>query len=358
MTDTDDSSPETARPSRLAAYLGGLQPTTQVAVMREVEMSELRGESLGASFKTVMTELRRGIRKSGLTAQRVANPSVLFYMPVEPFVLDEIPEEAVVATVTRMSLNPIWAWICRDLMPADAKSYIAIAREALENDDQASALAAATVFQDKFVEACRSALARKDVATERKLAAYGGPRTVGADLRSVLAMLRRRDALKDFAKALPSKLDVGDAAIRAQLAALIAPMQGPDEAMLTHAVAIVMSKLTDPWQIVALAAGDGKTRDAIAELALGRARTVADALRTAKWSLDQTGHVRARISAMRSAIELLRAELRPQSGSPEERRCALIVGLIDRCERKIQLTMSTMGTLAPVPSRVASARAS
>lgn len=346
MTDIEDGSPETARQHRLAAYLSRLHPTTQIAVMREVEMSELRGESLGDSFKTVMKELRKGIRKSGLPVRQAVNPSVIFYVPVEPFVVDQISEEPVVATVPRLSLNAIWAWICRNLLPREAQTYIDLAKAALEADDQPSALTAATLFQDEVVEAARPAMRSKTATLERRLAAYGGPQTVLADLHTVVQILRMRDALKEFTTALPASIDLSDKAALTRVAKLVTPKDASDEARCTQGLAIIMARLADPWQLVRLASSGGKTRETIAELVLGRARLMANELRMEQWSLDQADHVRARTTAMRAAIDLLRSELKPQSGSVEERRCSQIASVIERCERKIELTMGGMGTHA------------
>src|SRR5262252_6305676 len=115
MEESTEAGGDAPRQCKLAEYLGALRPDTQMAVLRELELSELRGDALGPSFRVVMNELRRGIRKSGRVVERVGNPSRVFYMPVEPFLISEVPRARVAATVSRPSLNPIWAWICRDL---------------------------------------------------------------------------------------------------------------------------------------------------------------------------------------------------------------------------------------------------
>ena len=91
MEESTEAGGDAPRQSKLAEYLGALRPDTQVAVLRELELSELRGDALGPSFRVVMNELRRGIRKSGRKVERVGNPSRVFYMPVEPFLISEVP---------------------------------------------------------------------------------------------------------------------------------------------------------------------------------------------------------------------------------------------------------------------------
>src|SRR5215471_15480833 len=206
MEQSTEAGADATPQSKLTEYLGALRPDTQMAVLRELELSELRGDALGPSFRVVMNELRRGIRKSGRTVERVGNPLRIFYMPVEPFLISEVPGKSIAATVSRASLNPIWAWICRDLVPGEAKTYIETATQALMADDRPSAVVTAAVFQDKFIAAADIILGRKNSGLTRRLAAYGGPETMLDDLRSILYIIRNKDALRDVAKRFPAKI--------------------------------------------------------------------------------------------------------------------------------------------------------
>jgi hypothetical protein len=353
MEQSTEAPAETERHHKLADYLGGLHPNTQTAVLRELELSELRGDALGPSYKVVMNELRRGIRKSGRVVERVGNPSRIFYMPVQPFLISEVPDEPLVATVSRASLNPIWAWVCRDLMPAEARAYIDTSKQALLADDRPSAFVVATVFQDKFVTATTPFLeSRKDTSLQRRLSAYGGPPTALSDLRAVLFVMQNRDVLRDIAKTLPAKIENVDSAMVQQVAAILTRLPPNDGALLSHALAVVMSQFVPPWQIARLVENRASLREPITELVLGRMQAMAATLRMAKWSIDQTSEAAARTASLRAAVDIVRSELRPDEGDPVARRCSQIQEMIDRFERKIAVTMAHMGPRASEPLRV------
>jgi len=355
MEQSTEAGADAAPQSKLAEYLGGLRPDTQVAVLRELELSELRGDALGPSFSVVMNELRRGIRKSGRVVERVGNPLRVFYMPVEPFLISEVPRKSIAATVSRPSLNPIWAWICRDLVPGEAKTYIDTATQALMADDRASAVVTAAVFQEKFIAAADIILGRKNSGLTRRLAAYGGPETMLDDLRSILYIIRNKDALRDVAKRFPAKIAELNKVMVEQILTLLVPLaEADDGAVLSHALAILMSQLADPWQVVRLAGTGVKPRQTVTELVLGRAEAMAAGLRLAKWSADRADEARAKTSSLRAAIDLVRSELRPSEGGPEDRCCRRILEKVDRFDRKIALAISA---IAGEPGRTSHAAA-
>jgi hypothetical protein len=343
MEESTEAGGDAPRQSKLAEYLGALRPDTQVAVLRELELSELRGDALGPSFRVVMNELRRGIRKSGRKVERVGNPSRVFYMPVEPFLISEVPRASIAATVSRPSLNPLWAWICRDLMPGEAKTYIETTTQALMADDRPSAVVTAAVFQDKFIVAADSILARKNSGLTKRLAAYGGPDTMFDDLQSILYVIRNREALRDMAKRFPAKIGELNKVMVEQILALLVPLTETDDTtVLSHALAIVMSQLADPWQILRLAGTGENPRQTITTIFLGRAEAMAAGLRLASWSADRIDEARVKTNSLRAAIDLFRSELRPSEGGREDRCCKRILEKVDRFDRKIALAMSTM----------------
>jgi hypothetical protein len=265
-------------------------------------------------------------------------------MPVQPFLIDEAPEQVVAATVSRLSLMPIWAWVCRDLIPAEAKTYVDTCKQALLADDRPSAVVLANVFQEKFVLAVTPLLAaKKNPALQRRLAAYGAPATAVGDLGALFYVMQNRDALRDIGKLFPSKMKEIDEATEAQVSAMLAALPPKDDVMLSHALAIVMSQLKPQWQIVRLAASRAQLREAILELVVGRAQAMAAALRTVKWSIDQTHDAAEKVRDVRAIFEIVKTELHPGEDAPEGRRLRQIQELIERFEGKIALTLAHMG---------------
>src|SRR5262245_3491516 len=330
------------RQHKLAEYLGGLHPKTQAAGLRELELSELRGDTLGPSFKNVMNELRRGIRKSGRVVERVGNPSRIFFMPMAPFLVNESPDAPLVATLPRASLNPVWAWICRDLMTEEARTYVETCKQALLADDQPSALVLGAVFQDKFAAATQALLeSKKTTSLQRRLSAYGAPPTAVSDLQAMLFVMQNKTVLRDVARLFPQKVKSFDSAAAAPVLAMLDTLPADDKVMLTHALAVVMSQLVPPWQVVRLAGARASLSAPIAEFVVGRAQIMATELRIAP-SREQTEKAVAKAASIRAAIELVRSELKPADGDPIARRCGQILNLVAHFERAVAVAKSHM----------------
>jgi hypothetical protein len=99
---------------RLRDYLRTLKPEARAMLVTELERGMLRGdEAAGNEF--VLQELRRTIRAAGQAAARLS------FAPLEPFLIDDGADHKRVGRLARVSLEPIWEWIGRDLMPAEAR---------------------------------------------------------------------------------------------------------------------------------------------------------------------------------------------------------------------------------------------
>ena len=119
---------------RLRDYLRTLKPEARAMLVTELERGMLRGdEAAGNEF--VLQELRRTIRAAGQTVPRIGDAARLFFAPLEPFLIDDGADHKRVGRLARVSLEPIWEWICRDLMPAEAKALCDDINRALVADD-------------------------------------------------------------------------------------------------------------------------------------------------------------------------------------------------------------------------------
>ena len=83
-----------------------------------------------------LQELRRAIRADAQPVPRIGNAARLFFMPVEPFLIDGRADHKRIGRIARVSLEPIWAWLGRDLMPAEAKALSEDINRALLADDR------------------------------------------------------------------------------------------------------------------------------------------------------------------------------------------------------------------------------
>ena len=90
-------------------------------LIAELERALLRDENIAGS-ELVLEELRRTIRAAAQPVPRIGDAARLFFMPLEPFLVEGSADHNRVGHMARLSLEPIWGWIGRDLMPAEAKA--------------------------------------------------------------------------------------------------------------------------------------------------------------------------------------------------------------------------------------------
>src|SRR6185312_2456206 len=113
---------DAAAAEELRQYLLALRPQARALLSEELERTVLRGEELpGAS--TILEQLRNAARLGGDKLPRAGNAQRLFFDPVEPFLVDGVPHRKLLGRIARTSLNPIWQWVNRDLMPEQAKTF-------------------------------------------------------------------------------------------------------------------------------------------------------------------------------------------------------------------------------------------
>jgi hypothetical protein len=318
---------------RLADYIAGLKPGTQVAVLRELELAELRGEPLLPSFNVVADTLRRNIRQSGRPVERIGNPSRLFFLPLEPFLIDGMPDRAAAGTVARASLRPIWVWACRDLLPVQARAYVGLAKRALIAGDRASAMIAAKAFQDQFVAAARTALSVWPKRVRKRLENYMAPRTAVADLETMMRVLRQREALAGLAAALPPHIEVLSDPVAGHMGELLRPLLRLNEHVYVLALALLMRRFASPWQVVRLAAGDERARALAEDLVLGRIEAMAAALgndTARRWHVAETADV---IDQLRDALAAVWSELALTEETEGTVRWRRIAASVDRLEQ-------------------------
>src|ERR1700677_886112 len=99
---------------RLREYLRTLSPAARTMLVEELERSMARGEE-AAGNELILQELRRTLRAEVEPASRVGDADRLFFAPLEPFLVDARADHKRVGRIARVSLDPIWAWLARDL---------------------------------------------------------------------------------------------------------------------------------------------------------------------------------------------------------------------------------------------------
>jgi hypothetical protein len=182
---------------QLRDFLRPLKPEARALLVTELERSLLRGDAI-PGCQLVLNELRDMIRQSGHPLPRVGNPARLFFRTFEPFLVDDAASDHKHGSrIARVSLMPLWNWICRTLMPAEGQAFCQQAGQALLADDAEKAEYLTRAFQDralKRMEEIFAAIGADEKARRRVAAEIGTPRGID-DLKALIDILKARDAL-------------------------------------------------------------------------------------------------------------------------------------------------------------------
>jgi hypothetical protein len=309
MTTSDDQSID-----RLREYLRKLKPQARSMLVQELERNLLRGEE-NTGNDLVLQELRRAIRADSQPVPRIRDAARLFFAPVEAFLIDGPADHKRTGRLARISLEPIWAWIGRDLIPAEAKAFGDDIHRALLADDQSKADQLVNALHERAISRIREAIANTglDEKARRRLAVQVGTPRALEDLGTLVALLSLRDVLADFAQRLPNHIRVFDRdeinAVTKQIDAAVA--QSALEAngirkadVYLYSCILVMNRLAAPWQLIRIAtrAAESDNTARIAETAYAGAVTLV--LGEAE---TMVGELRAELRAGRPIVSMLKA---------------------------------------------------
>src|SRR5262249_26692742 len=119
-------------PERLRAYLRELPRGALALLVLEIERAFARGDQFPGG-ELLLEEVRGALRESGQAAGRAGaagDPPGVFLGALEPFLINDEPVHRRPGRIARAILTPMWSWICRDLVPVEAKAYNAEAARA------------------------------------------------------------------------------------------------------------------------------------------------------------------------------------------------------------------------------------
>jgi hypothetical protein len=319
---------------RLRQYLLQLSPGARALLIAELERALLCGEEVpGGDF--VLQEVRQAVRESGVPAPRIGNPARLFFQPIEPFLVDDTAAHKHHGRIARVSLEPIWAWIGRDLLPAEAKTFAEEVSRALLADGAAACERLTCDFQDRVADRIRHmfAAAQSDDKARRRLAGQIGTAQALEDVGELRNVIEARDMLALIADRLPRHIrNLADAHLDAVKAVLDSPVARQAN-ILPYALVLVMSRLAAPWQLIRLAVKAAQSDDAARIAATPYAAAVAIVLAEIermvgefKTDLKRRGGVpvTSLLKGLHDGARGLRTELDLPVDSPWGRRLAAI----------------------------------
>jgi truncated hemoglobin YjbI len=239
---------------RLRVFLRGLPPGARAMLVAELERALLRGDDMPAA-EFILDELRRDARKAGHKLPRPGNASRLFFVPLEPFLVDDAPERKHRGRISRGSLAEIWQWISRDLMPVEAKAYSEQVNLLIAAKEQNGAEQLARAFQDRALQRLQdtlAAVASDDKARRRLTAQIAVPQALEV-VRDIHAILKVRDALAVVGSRLSATItNLADDQLENVKALLDSPLARHRDIFL-YALLMVLSRLAVPWQLIRLA---------------------------------------------------------------------------------------------------------
>jgi len=236
---------------RLRQYLRDLSPGAHALLIGELERCVLRGEEV-AGADLVLHELRRIVREQRDGAPRIDNSARLLLKPLEPFLVDDRGDHSHPGRISRTSLEPLWNWVHRDLLPSDANTTVDEVSEAVLAGDQAKIERLARAFQDRVAAAIESSLAADDGNARRRMLHQIGTPQAAEELVALKCALKGRDVLAALSARLP--LQIGNLA-NAELEkcrTLIEGTAARDGELFLYALLTVMNRMTAPWQLIRL----------------------------------------------------------------------------------------------------------
>src|SRR5688572_7505091 len=188
---------------RLREFLRGLTTDARSKLIAELERRVLRGEH-DAATDLILTELRRMMRENREGTPRHNAASRLFFKLFEPYLVDDVPARRHPGRLTRSSLQTIWSFIERDLVPNEAGEFLDVALAALGAGDDAKAAHAVRKLQDAVALALETGLGNADDRERRRLIAQIGTPRAEEDAVNLMRIFQMRDALAMLADHLPN----------------------------------------------------------------------------------------------------------------------------------------------------------
>ncbi len=326
---------------RLREYLQTLKPAARSMLVQELERSLLRSDG-GDGNDMVLQELRRAIRTDAQPVPRIGDAARLFFTPLEPFLIDASADHKRVGRIARVSLEPIWTWIGRDLIPAEAKALSADINRALLAGDRTKADQLVRALHERAIRRMTDAVGAigADERARRRLAVQVGTPRAMEDLSTMIALLSLREVLADFARRLPNHIRAFDRdqidAVTKQLDAATTQPSGETGAIrksdiFLYGLILVMNRLAAPWQLIRIATRAAESDDTarVAEtpyatavtLVLGEAENMVGELHS---ELRAGRPIVSMLKAIHDAARGLRTEMDLSVESPWSRQLAAI----------------------------------
>jgi hypothetical protein len=238
---------------RLRQFLRELSPGARELLVGELERSVLRGEEV-AGADLVLQELRRLLREERGATHNIEDSAQLLFRPLEPFIVEDRGDHKHPGRVARSSLDALWNWVRRDLLPNDANAMASDVSKAVLDGDKIRAERLTRIFQDRVAAAIEAtiAAAAEDGKTRRQILQQVGTPRAAEELAAFKCALKGRDVLASLSARLP--LQIGNLANDQldECKSLIEGAAARDGELFLYALLTVMNRMSAPWQLIRL----------------------------------------------------------------------------------------------------------
>ncbi len=253
-------------------------------LIAELERSMLREDDVAGS-ELILQELRRTIRASSQPVPRIGDAARRFFASLEPFMVDGPADHKRIGRLARVSLEPIWEWIGRDLMPAEAKALSEDIHRALLADDRIKVEQLVRALHERALQRMKEAivaLESNEKARRRFSVEVGTPQAI-QDVTTLIGILAVRDQLAELARRLPEHIRIFERehvdqvktyidTTAAQKSLQNSSAQKRD--LLLYGLIMVANRLAAPWQLIYIATRESDDTTRIAESPYALAVTI------------------------------------------------------------------------------------
>jgi hypothetical protein len=319
---------------RLRGYLLQLPPEKRAQLIAELEVALLRGDDVPGGA-LLLQEVRSSVRETGGRAARIGPAARLFFQPLEPFLIDDESAHKHPARIARTALEPLWSWICRDVLPDVGNRFSEAITRAVVEEGAASCDHLIRPFQDQVAARIRAMLEEietDDRVRRRMIGQIGTPQALDV-ARDVLVILSGRDILAATASRLPGHIaNLADAQLE-QVKSFVDGCVTNVPGLLPFALILVMGRLASPWQLIRLAVlaadSDDASRISASPFAIAVTITFADIERMvgelkADLKAGRNLAVTSLLKCIHDAVRGARSELDLAVDSPWGRQLAAI----------------------------------
>ncbi len=239
----------------LKHFLSDLPPPAAVKLMDAVENGTLPAKHLGLAIDDIRESLAPALAKMKGKRDGTLTDLRLFTAPFEDFLFDGERSEKEPGLIPRSSVEPIWTWITKELIPDTFPAMAARVETHIDSGDKEALDAAVTVLLQAMGAAMVAAISRCETDTKfaNSTAAQLGGYDVIGDAREVADVFVILDEMQEMQASVPRHISSFDDRMVSDVRDLYDDLYERDPDRAIYLALAVMGRLDCPWQILRLA---------------------------------------------------------------------------------------------------------